>query len=87
MLLVGPCAALLHPEFIELLAFGSDSAKPARSCPTQQWSRTSLQRQQVTYTVSTACHQDDHDNDEARDSVSALSSVYSISNRYAMTSF
>lgn len=45
MLLAGPCAALLHPEFIELLAFGSDSAKPARSCPTQQWSRTSLQRQ------------------------------------------
>lgn len=42
MLLAGPCAALLHPEFIELLAFGSDSAKPARSCPTQQWSRTSL---------------------------------------------
>jgi hypothetical protein len=46
MLLAGPCAALLHPEFIELLAFGSDSAKPARSCPTQQWSRISLQRRQ-----------------------------------------
>jgi hypothetical protein len=46
MLLAGPCTALLHPEFIELLAFGSDSAKPARSCPTQQWSRISLQRQQ-----------------------------------------
>ena len=30
----------------ELLAFGSDSAKPARSCPTQQWSRISLQRRQ-----------------------------------------
>lgn len=42
MLLAGPCTALLHPEFIELLAFGSDSAKPARSCPTQQWSRISL---------------------------------------------
>jgi hypothetical protein len=41
---------------IELLAFGSDSAKPARSCPTQQWSRISLLLQLKSHLLSRVQH-------------------------------